>query len=77
MVGWANKHKDPEDMVLLYIWDCLGTNCDAMVAEALAAAGIRAISNCSGLSGMTVGEAVDLSELAGGGKSCYPTLVLP
>lgn len=67
VVAWANKNQAMEDLVVIYNWDCTGSDCNAKMSQALAKAGIAAVSDCSIVAGLNVGTAAAKGALSGGG----------
>jgi len=68
MLDWAASHTDDEDFVLLYVSHCSGDGCEDLAKQALIDLGMpKAITDCSELQGMTMGQALELSKLEGGG----------
>jgi len=70
MIAWAGKHTQPEDLVLLGISHCAGTNCAQLTEDLITSKGIKYISDteCSKLKNMTVSDAFFASQLPGGGS---------
>ena len=67
IVGWLSHH--PEELVLLNIWDCVGgLACMASVSDALAAANVTEIMDCSKLRTLTVSAARQLAAMPSGGS---------
>jgi len=45
MISWAGKHPQPEDLVLLGISHCSGTNCAQLTKDLITSKGIKYISD--------------------------------
>lgn len=68
MVEWAAANSADEDLILLAVTDCEGADCYAKAQAVLTDAGVPThIVDCSALQGMTLGKALELSKLPGGG----------
>jgi len=68
MVAWANANQAPEDLVVLFIWDCTGGDaCNDKVTAVLKQQGVPQMTSAAALKGYTLGDAIAQSKLAGGG----------
>ena len=66
ILEWAEQHPTLEDLVLIYMWDCTGTNCNSKMEDLLRKHSLSPVANCSYLK-RTLGEAASTSKLARGG----------
>jgi hypothetical protein len=70
MVAWLNHEatENRTELVLLNVWDCEGTDCLKHVVSEATAAGANVVQDCSKLAGLTLGGALELGKLSGGGS---------
>jgi len=68
MVAWANSNPAPQDLVVLYIWDCDGgAACNDKVSSVLKDLGVPQMTSAAALKGYTLGDAIAQGKLQGGG----------
>ena len=67
LVDWAANRTTPSDLIWLGVTDCEGDNCTGRVQELFDNMGIRYITDCSALNGLTVADAMKLAALPNGG----------
>lgn len=71
IVDWCQRNTD--ELVVLFVTACSGSNCTVMAEAALQTAGLPIISDCSVLAGLTLAAARNLSRLPSGGLAAAIT----
>jgi hypothetical protein len=66
VVAWAAQNRD--ELVVVYVTDCDGDNCESLAEAVMVSNGIHAsITDCTALQGLTLDSAKNISTLVGGG----------